>query len=300
MRNSATDRVIVSLSVCWVGIAAFGMSAGSAVAGDTSVPPAASDWSQEQGARVRVIAASVVPNGEASRRIYAGVEIDLDDGWKTYWRNPGSSGVPPRIEFDGSGNLAKAELMFPAPVRFKDRDGDTVGYKKHVVLPVALTPSDPSKPISLKVSAEFGICREICVPVQPVLSLIVPPEVAKASDEGLLPTALARVPLPSASAESAPRLETVSVTLAGAKPQVVIDARFPGRSAEGDIFLEAPDGIWIPLPQPSGAGSNGARRFVVDLDDGADLKDLQGRRIRVTLVGSDGQSETSFKMVEAK
>jgi len=292
--------MIVSLGALWVGIAAFGVSTGSALAGDTPVPPVASDWSREQGARVRVIAASVVPTGQASRRIYAGLEIELDDGWKTYWRNPGSSGVPPRIEFDGSGNLAKAELMFPAPVRFKDRDGDTVGYKKHVVLPVALTPNDPSKPVSLKVSAEFGICREICVPVQPVLGLIVPPEVAKAPDQGPLQTALSRVPLPSALADGAPRIENVSVTLAGAKPQVVIDARFPGRSAEGDIFLEAPDGIWIPLPQPSGTVENGARRFIVDLNDGADLQDLQGRRIRATLVGSDGQSETSFEMIEAK
>ena len=33
----------------------------------------------------------------------AGVEIRLDPGWKTYWRYPGDSGVPPALDFAGSG-----------------------------------------------------------------------------------------------------------------------------------------------------------------------------------------------------
>jgi len=36
----------------------------------------------------------------------------------------------------------------------------------------------------------------------------------------------------------------------------------------------------------------------VDLTDGADLNDLKGRRIRVTLVGAESQSEAAFDMVE--
>ena len=36
----------------------------------------------------------------------AGIEIRLDRGWKTYWRYPGDSGVPPR--FDSTSGAAKA------------------------------------------------------------------------------------------------------------------------------------------------------------------------------------------------
>jgi len=300
MAKAAAYRGLTARSLTAAGILAVGTLASSASAQDTGTAPVASNWVREQAARVRVIAGSAVPAGETSRKIFAGLEIELDDGWKTYWRNPGSSGVPPRVELEGSENLAKAELMFPAPVRFKDRDGDTIGYKKHVVLPVALTPKDPSKPIILKVNAEFGICREVCIPVQPELGLTVPPSVAKASERGLLQTALERVPLKGAADASAPRLERVTARLSGDKPQVALDVRFPGQSAEGDVFLEAPDGIWIPLPQPTGRSETGARRFVVDLSDGADLGDLKGRRIRVTLVGPEGQSEAAFDMVEAK
>lgn len=288
---------------CWglcVSLIAYGVTAMGASAEGPAIPPAASAWVGTEASRARVIAGRAMLAGQASRKIYAGLEIELDDGWKTYWRNPGSSGVPPRIEFDGSENLAKAELLFPAPIRIKDRDGDTIGYKKHVVLPVALTPIDPSKPIVLKVSAEFGICREVCIPVQPAFGLAVPPDIAPASKEGPLQAALDRVPQADGGQANAPRLEQVTTRLSGEKPQVIIDARFPGQSADGDVFLEAPDGIWIPLPQPQGQSENGARRFVVDLTDGAEVSDLKGRRIRVTLVGSEGQSEVAFDMVEAK
>jgi DsbC/DsbD-like thiol-disulfide interchange protein len=260
-------------------------------------PRLASPWVSEQASRARMIAGRV--EGSGAPRIYAGLEIELDDGWKTYWRNPGSSGVPPRIELEGSENLAKAELLFPAPLRFKDRDGDTIGYKKSVVLPVALTAKDPSKPIVLKVAAEFGICREVCIPVQPALSLSVPPDLPMESSESRLASALSRVPLAEALGPNAPRLLRVTTRLAGDKPELVIEAVFPGDADRGDIFLEAPDGIWIPMPQAAGQGEGGARRFVVDLTDGADLADLKGRSIRVTLVGSVGQSELRFDLVDA-
>ena len=261
-------------------------------------PAVASPWVTEQASRSRVIAGAVAHPADGVR-IYAGLEIALEEGWKTYWRNPGSSGVPPRVDLEGSDNLAKAELLFPAPLRFKDREGDTIGYKRSVILPVALTPKDPAKPIVLKVAAEFGICRDVCIPVQPSLTLTVPADAATLAG-GPLRDAVGRVPRAGATGPDAPRLERVSATLTGAKPRIEIDAAFPGDADRGDVFLEAPEGIWIPLPQPAGRAETGARRFVVDLTDGADLGDLKGRAIRMTLVGSAGQSEVSFDLVEAR
>ena len=281
-----------------LGVLASGACALMTGAADAGEPALHSAWITEQASRARVVAGSVSPP-DGSTRVFAGLEIELDDGWKTYWRNPGSSGVPPHVDFNGSENLAKAELLFPAPLRFKDRDGDTIGYKKSVVLPVALTPKDPGKPIVLKVAAEFGICRDVCIPVQPSLSLVVPPQVATPVPGERLQEAVGRVPKLTSGEKGAPRIERIAATLSGDRPKLEIDAVFPGDADRGDVFLEAPDGVWIPLPQPAGAAANGARRFVVDLTDGADLADLKGRSIRVTLVGSAGQSETTFDLVEA-
>ena len=60
----------------------------------------ASPWKDGYNSRVRLVAGSI------SGKTYAGVEIQLAPGWKTYWRNPGTSGVPPRFDWAGSENVA--------------------------------------------------------------------------------------------------------------------------------------------------------------------------------------------------
>ena len=58
--------------------------------------------------------------------LIAGVQLRMDSGWKTYWKNPGDSGVPPSFDWAGSKNLKQAELLYPAPHSFADaeRHGD--------------------------------------------------------------------------------------------------------------------------------------------------------------------------------
>jgi DsbC/DsbD-like thiol-disulfide interchange protein len=261
-------------------------------------PALASPWAVEESVRMRLVAGGVDKPGGA-RELYAGLEIQLADGWKTYWRNPGSSGVPPRVETTGSENVAGAELMFPAPHRIKDRDGDTIGYKQQVVLPIRLTLADPARPATLKVAAEIGICRDVCIPVQPTLSLAIPAEAATRPASAPLTEALARVPAARKDARD-PSVKSIAVELAAPEPRIVIEASFPGDPAKGDVFLEAPDGLWIPMAQakgaPAEAASGNTRRFEVDLTDGADLADLKGKTIRLTLVGAKGQAETTFKL----
>ena len=35
----------------------------------------------------------------------AALQISLAPGWKTYWRQPGDTGIPPKFDFTGSSNL---------------------------------------------------------------------------------------------------------------------------------------------------------------------------------------------------
>lgn len=277
------------------GVLALAAMAAMPAVSFAAEPALASSWVTEQTARARVIAGGVRDVG-GQPRTYAGVEIVLDEGWKTYWRNPGSSGVPPRIDWEGSENLASAEVLFPAPVRFKDKDGDTIGYKHKVIFPIAVTPKDPSRPIKLKLSAEFGICREVCIPVQPAFSLDLPADaVTRAPGDGLA-AAVAKVPRRGASGTNVPSVKDIKIDLTAPKPHIVIAASFPGDPDGGDVFLEAPEGIWIPLAKSSGITPDGLHRFEVDLTDGADLSDLKSRTILMTLVSKTGQVETAFKL----
>lgn len=259
-------------------------------------PALASPWVDGHNARARLVAGGH-PEGSPAGTIAAAVEIEIADGWKTYWRNPGSSGVPPNFDWSPSSNLAKSEVLYPAPKRLADRDGDTIGYKNAVTLPLAVTAANAGSAVKLALDIEYGVCKDICIPVQSRLELTIPP----GSDGKPIGTSLKRafdlVPRaePSRRAND-PRLRATKVLLAGDKPSIRLEVEFPGGASGGDLFLEAPDGLWIPMAKLDGAPKGDVATFLVDLTDGADLGDLKGKTVRVTLVSPRGQSETAIKI----
>src|SRR5208282_5267135 len=77
----------------------------------------ASDWSAQTHTAARLIAGATIKTPDAPL-LRAGIEIKLDPGWKTYWRDPGDSGAPPTFDFSGSGNVKSAAVLWPAPEKF--------------------------------------------------------------------------------------------------------------------------------------------------------------------------------------
>lgn len=246
----------------------------------------ASDWAEGHSSRARLIAGKDI----------AGVELQMPEGWKTYWRNPGDAGgVPPSFDFSKSGNLASADVLYPAPKRYSDRAGDTVGYKGTVVFPVRLTPKDPALPIDLRLKLDYGVCREICIPAEADLALDIIPDKAT-SIPAELDAALKRVPAPEdARRPNDPVLKSVRSELDGSNPRLVLEADFPGGAEHADIFIEAPDGLYVPLPKKVAADETGHATFEVDLSDGSDVEDLKDKTLTATLVSDAGQSEATFR-----
>lgn len=259
-------------------------------------PAYSSPWAVDHNARARLIAGGT-PAGSAPGTIAVGVEIELAKDWKTYWRNPGSSGVPPTLTWSNSTNLGTAEVLYPAPLRLADRDGDTIGYKGTVILPIAVKPAEPGKPVTMVVEIEYGVCKDICIPVQTRLELTMPPDTAGKPIDDLLARALDRVPRTvDARRTNDPALLSTKMQLAGDKPSIRLEAEYPGGAEGADLFLEAPDGLWIPMAKPDGAAKGNVATFLVDLTEGVDLRDLKGKTVRVTLVSPRGQSETTIKI----
>src|SRR5665647_808307 len=122
-----------------------------------------SPWSQDSRSAVRLVAGAN-KNGEAPLR--AGIEITLQPGWKTYWRYPGDSGVPPRFDFSGSDNLKSAKVLYPAPHLFADEAGNSLGYKDAVIFPVLISPLLPGKPITLRLKLDYAVCEKLCIPAE--------------------------------------------------------------------------------------------------------------------------------------
>ena len=137
-----------------------------------------SAWVASNNSKVRLVSGTVTIDGKPS--MIAGVQLRMDPGWKTYWRNPGDSGVPPSFDFKGSKNLKQAEVLYPAPHRFADANGTAIGYDDEVIFPVKITPEQEGEPIELKLAFEYGLCKDLCIPNEVSLDLLLAPRPARA------------------------------------------------------------------------------------------------------------------------
>ena len=103
-----------------------------------------------------------------------GIHLELQNNWKTYWRAPGSLGLPPKFDWSESRNLESAETLWHAPQIFAEGDSNFLGYEKEVVLPVYLRPENPGADIAAHLNFEFGVCNEICIATDATFSARLP------------------------------------------------------------------------------------------------------------------------------
>lgn len=138
-RTVRLDGMTMTLPIKSIGLAAA--AAGPLLALVLVSPAGAADassWDGDGRSAVRLVAGgSARPRGDELR---AGLEIRLAPGWKTYWRYPGDSGVPPVIDFSKSENVKSVIVSWPAPHRFTDDGGTSIGYKGGVLMPLQVVP----------------------------------------------------------------------------------------------------------------------------------------------------------------
>ena len=299
--NSLTKRIFLKAGACLALSTALGL-----VVHHLSLPAQAGSgvtthWVDGHASRVRMMVGRGTAQAGKTQKIVAGIQIELRPGWKTYWRHPGDAGgVPPNFDWSKSTNVAEARVVFPAPKRLTDETGDTIGYKDNVVLPVVITPSDAARPIDLKLDFTFGVCREICIPAEARLALDVPHGVSLAMPDELS-EALEHAPRTTGRKRAGdPEVVGQEIVLTGSAPRIVLDVDFAGAADKGDVFAEAPDGIYLPMARRVESGGNdgaGERaRFVIDLRDAFEFDELKGRTITLTLVGTKGQSERELRL----
>ena len=85
-----------------------------------------SPWQRDAHSAVRLLAGS-----RSGGVLLGGIAFQMQPGWKTYWRTPGDSGVPPRFDFSKSDNVEAVTVLWPAPMKFDDgAGGQSIGYKQ--------------------------------------------------------------------------------------------------------------------------------------------------------------------------
>jgi len=206
---------------------------------------ATTSWQSVQGGAVRVITAGPAENGTYK----LGLEFSLDPGWHTYWRFPGEAGIPPSLDFSGSGNLDETEVLFPVPERYSDGFSSSIVYHDAVVLPIIAKPEDNGSTIDLSLSVFFGICSNICVPGDATFSVRLDPSSAPDPlSARLIERDLALVPKRQSSAP--PHVTEVNLATPGKDGTLEITANLGnGKPDLFDLFAEGPEGSFIALPK---------------------------------------------------
>src|ERR1700737_4663709 len=122
----------------------------------------ASPWQRDGHSAVRLLAGS-----RSGAVLLGGIALQLQPGWKTYWRTPGDSGVLPRFDFSKSENIEAVTVLWPAPAKFDDgAGGHSMGYHNQIVLPLRIVAKNADKPVTLRAGINYAVCEKICIPVE--------------------------------------------------------------------------------------------------------------------------------------
>jgi suppressor for copper-sensitivity B len=87
------------------------------------------------------------------------LEVQLAEGWKTYWRSPGEGGIAPEITWQTK--VDKLDWGWPTPQRFDVSGISTQGYQGDTTFPVTLQiPPDARR---LQGVLTLSTCSSVCV-----------------------------------------------------------------------------------------------------------------------------------------
>src|SRR5215475_1675082 len=202
----------------------------------------ASPWQRDGHSAVRLLAGS-----RSGAVLLGGIAFQLQPGWKTYWRTPGDSGVPPRFDFTKSENIEAVTVLWPAPKLFDDgAGGSALGYHDQIVLPLRIVPKSVDKPVTLRAEINYAVCEKLCIPVDAKAELGFT-SVASTEDPALF-AALDTVPKPANIGDPNP-LTIRDVRRDGAS-RVVVDV-VTSDARDVNLFVEGPTPDWsLPVPAP--------------------------------------------------
>jgi DsbC/DsbD-like thiol-disulfide interchange protein len=248
----------------------------------------ASPWQRGTHAAVRLLAGS-----RSGPVLLGGVAVQLDPGWKTYWRTSGDSGVPPRFDFSKSDNVEAVTVLWPAPTKFDDGAGGfSLGYHDQVVLPLRIVPKVNDKPVTLRANINYAVCEKICIPVEASTELTFAS--VASTEDSILFAALDTVPKPASVGDPNPL--TIRDVKREGKSTVLIDVLSPDARTV-NLFVEGPTPDWaLPVPKLVEHGPPGIKRFSFELDGVPPGVNPEGAALKLTLVGGDRSYEFNINL----
>jgi DsbC/DsbD-like thiol-disulfide interchange protein len=247
-----------------------------------------SPWQRDGHSAVRLLAGS-----RSGAVLLGGIAFQLEPGWKTYWRTPGDSGVPPRFNFSKSDNVEAVTVLWPAPAKFDDgAGGHSMGYHDQIVLPLRIVAKNADKPVTLRADVNYAVCNKLCIPVDANAELAFT-SVASTEDSALF-AALDTVPKPANVGDPNPL--TIRDVKRDGKSTVLVDVVTPD-SKDVSLFVEGPTPDWaLPVPKLLEHSPPGVKRFAFELDGLPPGANPEGAALKLTLTGGDRAYEFNINL----
>jgi len=131
------------------------------------------------GAKTSLISSAYEENG--AKKLVAGVEFNLQEGWKIYGNDESGMGMPPEFNFTASQNYKNHNIFYPQAVDGFEKIGSEEikykYYKNSVIFPIFIETLDQNQPTKLNLKLSFALCKDVCVPVNQEFSLDVNNEI---------------------------------------------------------------------------------------------------------------------------
>jgi thiol:disulfide interchange protein DsbD len=98
--------------------------------------------------------------------VMAAIQLRMDSGWHTYWKNAGDSGMPTTIDWELPAGITPGEIQWPIPEKLSEANLTTYIFKTEVMLlvPLKVGADLSAGNIEVKAKVSWLECDIQCVP----------------------------------------------------------------------------------------------------------------------------------------
>ena len=171
-----------------------------------------------------------------------GLRMRMDPEWHVYWKNPGDSGLPPKITWQLPEGFSAGEIQWPYPKRINIEHLTVYGYEDEVLffIPFKIGEEAAVGDAVLKARADWLACKVDCIPAQAELSLALPVQ------EGPPQPDLTRTKDFQKTVEKLPlSAQTELISAYGGDDQFILRINIPSVSDADDIYFFPDKDNWI-------------------------------------------------------